>query len=406
METANDEDIITEGKYIIIRRTFDKNSYKLVKIGSEKFCFMGKQKISIASLKGQKFGSTFELMTNDRTLKLVNFHDYVLSRKTDSSEPKDNRFLTDKNSSQKLSRDDIEKIKKEVSGQEIVKTLVENSATFENKNKFSQQKYLAKKQKKYVNLYTVLKPNIKFLMEMYYAKGPVKNGCLRTDSLSQLLTLCNVMAGGDYMVVDSNLGILSAALMERTGGQGHIVQVHVETIPSGSSRQAVQALNYPQSTVAGCLLSLSLDDVCRIDLEKKKKTEDGEVTAEVGGDVGAAQPSISTKKELRLQEVSRAQELLRGREMHGLLMLTKEHDPGSIADILLEYLGLSRPFVIFSASIEPLKACFAQLKRKCLYLRLSETFLRKYQVLDDRTRPDMVMAASSGFILSGIKAEM
>lgn len=195
METTNDEDIITEGKYIIIRRTFDKNSYKLVKIGSEKyvkrlnsiffswlifkprrFCFMGKQKISIASLKGQKFGSTFELMTNDRTLKLVNFHDYVLSRKTDSSEPKDNRFLTDKNSSQKLSRDDIEKIKKEVSGQEIVKTLVENSATFENKNKFSQQKYLAKKQKKYVNLYTVLKPNIKFLMEMYYAKGPVKNG--------------------------------------------------------------------------------------------------------------------------------------------------------------------------------------------------------------------------------------
>ena len=37
METANDEDIITEGKYIIIRRTFDKNSYKLVKIGSEKY---------------------------------------------------------------------------------------------------------------------------------------------------------------------------------------------------------------------------------------------------------------------------------------------------------------------------------------------------------------------------------
>lgn len=135
---------------------------------------MGKQKINITSLKGQKFGSTFELL-NDKTLKLVNFHDYVLSRKTVSSETKDNRFLVDDNNSQKLSKDEIEKIKKEVSSHELIKKIVENSSTFEDKNKFSQQKYLAKKQQKYVNLYTVLKPNIKFLMEMYFSKGPAKN---------------------------------------------------------------------------------------------------------------------------------------------------------------------------------------------------------------------------------------
>lgn len=135
---------------------------------------MGKQKINITSLKGQKFGSTFELL-NDRTLKLVNFHDYVFSRKAIPSETKDNRFLVDDNSSQKLSKDEIEKIKKEVSSHELIKTIVENSSTFEDKNKFSQQKYLAKKQQKYVNLYTVLKPSIKFLMEMYFSKGPSKN---------------------------------------------------------------------------------------------------------------------------------------------------------------------------------------------------------------------------------------
>lgn len=31
-----DEDIITDGKYIIIRRTFDKSSYKLIKLGGDK----------------------------------------------------------------------------------------------------------------------------------------------------------------------------------------------------------------------------------------------------------------------------------------------------------------------------------------------------------------------------------
>ena len=136
---------------------------------------MGKQKINISSLSGQQFGSTFQL-TPDKTLKLVNFYDFLLSAKgQDSDAQRDNRFLKDDNKSQKLTRNDIEKIKKEVSGQEIIKTLVENSSTFEEKNKFSQQKYLVKKQQKYLNLFTVLKPSIKFLMEMYFAKGPAKN---------------------------------------------------------------------------------------------------------------------------------------------------------------------------------------------------------------------------------------
>lgn len=196
------------------------------------------------------------------------------------------------------------------------------------------------------------------------------------------------------MVVDSNLGILSAALMERTAGHGHIVQVHCEDIPSGSYRQAVHALNYPESAISGSLLSLSLADVCQMDCENGVSLETEN------------QQPISTKKELRLQEVNRAKALLREREMHGLLILTKEHDPGSIINILIEFLGLSRPFAIFSSTMEPLKECYAQLKRKSLYLRISETWLRKYQVLDDRTRPDMIMNAASGFILSGIKAEM
>lgn len=136
---------------------------------------MGKQKINISSLDGQKFGSTFEL-TNDKSLKLVNVYDFIVStRGQDSSVQKDNRFIKDDNTSQKLTRNDIEKIKKEVSGQELIKTLVENSSTFEEKNKFSQQKYLVKKQQKYLNLFTVLKPSVKFLMEMYFAKGPAKN---------------------------------------------------------------------------------------------------------------------------------------------------------------------------------------------------------------------------------------
>lgn len=113
-------------------------------------------------------------------MKLINLSDYISDDINNYDESnniaqKDNRFIRDDNSSQKLSRNDIEKIKKEGSGEEVIKSLIENSITFEEKNIFSQAKYLQKKQQKYSSFLTVLKPTIKFLMEMYYFQGPMKN---------------------------------------------------------------------------------------------------------------------------------------------------------------------------------------------------------------------------------------
>lgn len=193
--TDNEDDIILRGKFVIVRRTFEASSFKLVKIGNDKYCFhclsivnfklkieilfrffyFNKQKINAESLINEKFGSTFEL-NSERCLVRVNLSDYLLNMKKDESNmEKDNRFIVDDNKSQKLTRNDIEKIKKETSGKEVIKILVENSSTFDGKNKFSQQKYLIKKQQKYLNLFTVLKPNVKFLMEMYFSQGPAKN---------------------------------------------------------------------------------------------------------------------------------------------------------------------------------------------------------------------------------------
>lgn len=200
----NDNNIIQSEHYVIMRKSFKSNTCKLIKLGREKygiFCnlkqkffflnylfscryfFFFKHKILTDSLVGQKYGSTFEL-TSDKTLKLVNLIDYLdpMNQNSNSNDdinninqPKDNRFLVDNNSSQKLTRDDIEKIKKEKSGQQVIQTLVKNSATFEDKNVFSQVKYLQKKQQKYVCLVTVMKPTAKLLMEMYYSQSPSKN---------------------------------------------------------------------------------------------------------------------------------------------------------------------------------------------------------------------------------------
>ncbi|OTF69097.1 Gcd10p-like protein [Euroglyphus maynei] len=179
----NDDNIIQSEHFVIMRKTFKANTCKLIKLGREKYFFFFKHKILTESLVGQKYGLTFEL-TSDKTLKSVNLIDYLdlinpnsnsNSNDDGNCQPKDNRFLVDNNSSQKLTRNDIEKIKKEKSGQQVIQTLVENSATFVEKNVFSQVKYLQKKQKKYVCLVTVTKPTAKLLMEMYYSQSPSKN---------------------------------------------------------------------------------------------------------------------------------------------------------------------------------------------------------------------------------------
>ena len=108
----------------------------------------------------------------------------------------DNRDLTDKDN-QKLSRDEINKMREDgVDGVEIVEKLIENSETFQNKTKFSQEKFLKKKAKKYHQYILVRKPSIRLLMDINYNADPMKILNLRVDSFAQILTMTNVHSGG------------------------------------------------------------------------------------------------------------------------------------------------------------------------------------------------------------------
>ncbi|GAY36316.1 hypothetical protein CUMW_279550, partial [Citrus unshiu] len=62
----------------------------------------------------------------------------------------DNRAIVDDNKAQSLSGEDIDEMRRQgATGEEIVEALIANSATFEKKTSFSQEKYKLKKQKKY-----------------------------------------------------------------------------------------------------------------------------------------------------------------------------------------------------------------------------------------------------------------
>ena len=87
------------------------------------------------------------------------------------------------------------------------------------------------------------------------------------------------------------------------------------------------------------------------------------------------------------------------------IVIVARYDPTATLLELLPHLAPSCPFVVYHEYIEPLAECFRELQRQSLALniRLSDTWMREYQVLPGRTHPSMNMSQSGGYILTGIK---
>lgn len=118
---------------------------------------------------------------------------------------------------QKLSQSEVEALKAKTGGaNEIIKALQENSTTWDKRTKFSQEKWLKKKQEKYQVIFTVRKPTAYTLCELYHLTGPQKICYLRPDSLGFLLNMANINAFSRCLVVENTKGLIIGALCEQS----------------------------------------------------------------------------------------------------------------------------------------------------------------------------------------------
>jgi tRNA (adenine-N(1)-)-methyltransferase non-catalytic subunit len=132
---------------------------------------------------------------------------------------KDNRSYTDSNDSQKLSNIEIASLRASgLRGPELIAKIVENSETWDTKTEFSKQKYLKKKQQKYMPRIQMVRCTALSLCEVYHSRQPAKILNLRADTLGQLLQYGNVYAGMQVLVVDTCMGLLTSAIAERMLG--------------------------------------------------------------------------------------------------------------------------------------------------------------------------------------------
>ena len=103
------------------------------------------------------------------------------------------------------------------------------------------------------------------------------------------------------------------------------------------------------------------------------------------------------------EESTSSYDMIKEKNMDGLIIASKQH-PKNILLHLIKYLAPSRPFVVFSSYKEPLMEAYFAVKEtgKTVFVTLTETWLRNYQVLPDRTHPEVLMSGGGGYILSGI----
>ena len=400
--------IITDESTIVIQRFNYQKTHRLDTKNGQKVpkVQLGKDAVDLTAVIGQRFGAVFKMIKEspkDKIFALVkidesqmtDFEKVFLDGDEDVSS-KDNRDLKDENSSQRLSKDEIENMKDEgKGGTEIVASLIENSGTFEKKTKFSQAKFLKKKAKKYFEYLVIKRPTIRLLAQIHYKADPIKMMNLRTDSLAQLLNGTNIRSGSKVMVYESGCqGLLIAAALERiveSEGNGKLIHIFQTGNPQ---TQCLNAMNFPPDILANYLSTLNMYHLRS--LERGQSIEQMHV---------AAPDNVPHRQKLREDSV-KSYELMRECDMDALLIACRQH-PTNILLSLVRYLAPSRPFAVFSPYKEPLLDAYVKVKEtgKAIMVTLTESWLRNHQVLPDRTHPEVLMSGGGGYILSGIIVE-
>ncbi|XP_063079500.1 tRNA (adenine(58)-N(1))-methyltransferase non-catalytic subunit TRM6 [Engraulis encrasicolus] len=426
---------IRDGDYIVLKRG---EVYKAAQIQKKRKVIFEKQWFFLDNVVGELYGTIFEIQAGG----ILKPHAPKPIPSAEDNESKeagaDNRNIVDDGKSQKLTRDDIEMLKEQgLKGQEIVQQLIDNSTTFKDKTEFAQDKYIKKKKKKYDNNLTVLKPCTRILAMMYHGREPGKICHLRHDTLAQMLTQGNIHAGSKVLVFETCAGLVLGAIMERMGGYGSVVQFYPG---GGPARAGMENFGFPphfhetlhdfplckvNALLAGRLGAESgpeasgepqeeLQDGADGEEEAPEESRQMEVSTEGDGEDAAEKERKEKNREKKVQERKVKMEekrkklvataaLLEGRDADGLVIASRFH-PTPVLLGLLKFLAPSRPFVVYCQYREPLIECYTKLREQggAISLRLTDSWLRHYQVLPNRTHPVLLMSGGGGYLLTGM----
>ncbi|XP_034473977.1 tRNA (adenine(58)-N(1))-methyltransferase non-catalytic subunit TRM6 [Drosophila innubila] len=426
------------GDYIVIQR---QKYTKLQKFGNlDATATLGKEHLELKSLLDQPYGSTFKMCVKEtkagkrgaqrqHTLELASDNELRSIRDVlnISSSGADNRDISDNGEAQALKSQDIEQLREACNeSSKIIEKLVENSKTFHTRTEYSQDKYLLKKEKKYFEFVQIRQPSIRLMADIFHRQDADKILGIRVDTLSQIISYSGVSGFGNYLLYESGTnGLLPAAMLNSIGAdtEATLVHMHPGNVPQ---KQALLALKLPLEQQQRCI-SVNLYSVLRefyqgdnfeatltaTAAEAEEKTAKNASDDTTEEQTETIEPTIKKPKldespnahrsgALRWQLENKRASTLMHAKFDSLVMAAKEH-PSNIIQALLPLVKPSRPVVIFSTCKELLQETYMELKTsgKVTNLHVTSNWLRTYQILPNRTHPEVNMSGNSGYLLTG-----
>ncbi|XP_055638594.1 tRNA (adenine(58)-N(1))-methyltransferase non-catalytic subunit TRM6 [Toxorhynchites rutilus septentrionalis] len=435
-------DTIKVGEYLVVKR---QKYTKLQKFTSlDTVVHLGKDQIELRCAENQPYHTTFQLIPKEGRNKRLFTLDAVqtvseirnLKELLIKESGADNRNIVDDRSTQNLSTDEILKLREQCdSSSEVIGKLVENSKSFASKTEYSQEKYLKRKEKKYFEYVQIKRPSIRLIAEIYWRLDADKVMGVRFDTLSQIISYSGVCGIGRFLLYESGTnGLLPAAFLNAIGSNTKAKLVHMHP-GNVAQKQALQAMNFGAEQLTRCISvniysvlrhfyqqskntnGIELDDAKsdpqsvqndgadppQVDVNHKRKNDESAENEPEAKQAKLDEDGIPPGKKQQQWEVENATagELMKDK-FDALVIVAKEH-PYNIIKALLPFVKPSRPVVVFNTSKEILLECYMELKANAsvTFLRVTSNWMRHYQILPNRTHPDVTMSGNSGYLLTG-----
>lgn len=403
--------VISAGQSVLIR--LPSEGLKIVLLRPDATISLGKfGSFNVNDVFNHPHGTSFEILENNRCqpIKSITHTEESIEEPLDKSEltkmfnsAQNNQNIINIGSKiQTLTDDEILELKQSGAssniGQKIIDQMIAGHQGFDGKTSHSQEKYLRRKQQKFLRRFTIDYLGGAQLLNYYVDKDLPKVLDMSEESLGLLMNYGNIQPGGTYLLIDETGGVILYAMMEKMNCQGTIIYVHENEHPntialrySGYSDEQIQSVIKPIS-----FLQLLEPENEKIDWNEPtlKELENSKPGKRIQLE----------RRSKRANEINQVINLCQNGKFDGFISVCTLHMPTLLPHII-PMIGGSRPIVIYNQFKEILLQTqhFISNDKRILAPSIFESRVRPFQTIPGKMHPRMTMQGYGGYVLWATK---
>ncbi|CCG23071.1 Gcd10 protein [Candida orthopsilosis Co 90-125] len=398
-------------QHVLIR--LPSKGLKLVQLQDSGRISLGKfGSFEVSGILGHPLGSSFEIV-DDNTVRVIksitdagdiwnadeDVQKQELTRMFSNSAENNQNIIDIGAKIQTLTNDEIDELKKSGAssqvGQLIIEKMIANHGGFDKKTIFSQEKYLKRKQSKFLRRFTVDYLGAAELLEYNLEKDASKILDLSVESLGLLMNYGNIRPGGKYLIIDETGGLLLYAMMERMDCKGIIVLLHEN---EHANSIMLRYSDYDESVINAVVKPINWLQFTELEHEKIELKEE---------EFEPKKPKLKEqflRKRERARNVNEVIDLVEEGNFDGFVSMSTLYMPDVLKHVVPK-IGGSRPLVIYNQYKELLAEVQQHFTndRRILASSIFETRARPYQTIPGRMHPLMTMRSGGGYVLWGTR---